>query len=419
MRQFKKFKGSNVLHHYIGRNTIETQKMYNYLQINFMPLIKEYFPLHYLLERRPKCFFNYLDKHSSTHPYFLRFNIKQFYPSITKLDIEPVLINNYEELTGCFTPANMSQYLHLGFDSKFTGNFNFSSISGLTENMGIDSRLSGTPCRHALYENDKLLFVVTAAYMLGFYHALSRWPFLCFHDDFVVLFHSQAEVAECLLLVYLCLQNLGLELNSSNISHGRVYQDGFIFKGYEYTGNTFCISPVSEKAFRHKIIRLTTFSRKYKNQQAFIKQLNHQITVFGHYYKYAQVAARFKELDSFIRKRVRQFLFLASDLQNRTSNLPNNSRALYSKLGLYSLVKLRQTKETKMVGYSPVMGNAGSDMDESPVFNKIIVEKLLQQTLFRYIELRRQEKIVIGLLEHLAPLSDEIKAQPGNSIGIL
>jgi len=250
------------------------------------------------------------------------------------------------------------------------------------------------------------LFVVTAAYMLGFYHALSRWPFLCFHDDFIVLFHSQAEIAECLLLVYLRLQNLGLKLDSSNINSGRVYQNGFVFMGYKYKGNAFGVSQVSEKAFRHKIIRLTTFNRKYKNQKAFIKQLNHQIAVFGHYYKYAQVAARFKELDSFIRKRVRQFLFLASDLQNRTSNLPNNSRALYSKLGLYSLVKLGQSIETKLVSDSAVMVNSELGMDESPDFNKIKVEKLLQQTLVRYIELRREEKIVIGLLEHLAPFSN-------------
>ena len=417
MRQFKKFKDCDVLHHYFGKNTIETQKMYDYLQIKFMPLIKEYFPHHYLLEHRPACFLNYLNKHGSTHPYFLRFNIKQFYRSITQFEIEPVLIDNYEELTGCYPPASMSQYLHLGFDSKFNGNFNFSSMSGLTEDMGIHNRYAGTPCRHALYENKKFLFMVTAAYMLGLCHALSRWPFLCFHDDFVVLFHSQAEIAECLLLVYLRLQNIGLELNSSNISSGQIYQDGFMFMGYEYKGNTFGISHVSEKDFRHKIIKLTTFSRKYKSQQAFIKQLNHQITIFGHYYKHAQVAARFKELDNFIRKRVRQFLLLASDMQNRVTNLPHGSLALYSELGLCSLVKLHQAKETKMVGYSPLMVNAKPSMDESPVFNKIIVEKLLQQTLFRYKELHRQKEIVIELLEHLAPLSKEISAQPGTVFG--
>ncbi len=416
MRQFRKIKRSNVLHDYIGKNTIETEKMCDYLQINFMPLIKEYFPHHYLLEHRPECFLNYLGKHGSTHPYFLRFNIKQFYSSIMQLDVEPVLIHNYEKLKGCHAPAGMSQYLHIGFDSKFAGNFNFSSISGLTEDTGIDGRYPGTPCRYALCENQKFLFMVTAFYMLGFYHTISRWPFLCLHDDFVVLFQSQSEITECLLLVYLHLQNLGLELDSSNINSGRISQDGFAFMGYEYKGNAFCISQISEKAFRHKIIKLTTFRRKYKNQQTFIKQLNRRITAFGHYYKHAQ-GMRFKELDRFIRKRVRQFLFLASDLQNRTSNLPNNSRALYSELGLCSLLRLLQYKETKMVNYSPVMGHSEPDMDESPDINKIKVEKLLQQTLVRYKELRTQEKIVIGLLEHLAPLFKEISKQPGTVSG--
>jgi hypothetical protein len=408
MKQFKKIKHSGVLHHYIGKNTIEIPKMYHYLQINFMPLVKENFPHHYLFERRPAWISNYLDKRANTHPYFLRFNIKQLYPSITKLDIEPTIINNYEELTGCCAPASMSHYLHLGFDSKFTGNFNFSSMSGLTEDLGVDPRYSGTLCRHALYENNKFLFLVTAVYMLGLCHALSRWPFLCFHDEYVVLFQSKAEIAECLLLVYLRLQNIGLELNTNDITPGRVYHEGFMFVGYEYKGNKYSISPVSEKDFRHKIIRLTTFSRKYKNQQAFIKQLNRQITVFGHYYKHAQVAASFKELDRFIRKRVRQFLILAIDLQNRTTNLPHSSHSLYSGLGLCSLVRLSESQETKNINYSPSMVNAGGFMDESPAFNNGIVEKLLKKTLLRYIELRKQEKIVIGLLEHLAPLSKEI-----------
>ena len=417
MRQFNKIKRSHVLHHYIGKNTIETKKMYNYLQINFMPLIKEYFPHHYLFERRPAYFLDYLDKYANTHPYFLRFNIKQFYPSITQLDIEPVLINNYEELTGCSAPASMGQYLHLGFDSKFAGNFNFSSMSGLTEDMGIDSRYSGTPCRHALYENNRFLFMVTATYMLGLCQALSRWPFLCFHGDFVVLFRSRAEIAECLLLVYLRLHQIGLELNPGSIDSGQVSQDGFLFMGYQYKENAFGISQGTEKAFRHQIIRLTTFNREYKSQQAFIKQLNHQITVFGHYYKHVHATTCFNELDTFIRKRVRQFLSLASDMQNRVINLPQSSSDLYSELGLCSLVRLLQSKETKMVNCSPVFGNSEPDIDESPVFNKIKVEKLLQQTLVRYKEIKSQEKIVIELLEHLAPLSKEISKQPGTVFG--
>ncbi len=413
MTQVEKIKHKGGLHNYMGKSTIETQKMYNYLQVNFMPLLKEYFPRHYLLERRPTCFLNYLGKHGSTHPYFLRFNIKQFYSSIMQLDVEPVMIHNYEKLKGCHAPAGMSQYLHIGFDSRSAGNFNFSSVSGLTEDMGIDGRYPGTPCRYALCENQKFLFMVTAFYMLGFYHALSRWPFLCTHDDFVVLFRSQSEITECLLLVYLHLQNLGLELDSSNICFGRISQDGFVFMGYEYKGNAFGISQVSEKTFRQKIIKLTTFSRKYKNQQAFIKQLNHRITVFGHYYKHAQ-GMRFKELDSFIRKRVRQFLFLAIDLQNRTTYLPHSSRAFYSELGLYSLSAHCQPKENSLVNYSLVMDNANPHtcMGESPVSNRIIVEKLLQKIRFRYNELKSQEKVLIQLLEHTAPISAKINEYP-------
>lgn len=417
MKQFKSLKDHNLLHHYLGKNTNETQKMYNYLLLEFMPLIKEYFPRHYLLEHRPAWLSNYLDKNAYSHPYFLRFNIKQFYPSITQLDIEPILIDNYEELTKCPAPATMSQYLHLGFDSKFIGDFNFSSTSGLTEDMGIDRRYVCTPCRRSLYENTNFLFMVTATYMLGIYHTLSRWPFLCFHDDFIVLFNSPAEIAECLLLVYLRLQNIGLEIDLNNISSGHVYQDGFVFMGYQYKGNTIGISQVSEKDFRNKIISLTTPGKKYKSQQAFIKQLNHQIKVFGHYFKHAQVAVSFSELDNFIWKRVRKFLFPASNVQNGVTNFPRRSQSFYTELGLCTLASLRRAKETTLRNPSPEIGNVESNTDEFPVFNKAIVEKLLQQILYRYKELRRQEKTVAGLLEHLVPLSKEISKQPGSAFG--
>lgn len=418
MAQFKTTKNYGFMHYFYCNDTLEMQKTYANLKSKFMPLIKQHFPHHYMLERCPSSFLEYLDEQNKTHLFFLRFNIRNLYPSIARLDIGPVLVDNYEELTGCSAPTSLSQWLHLGFDSKFTGNSNFSSMSGLTADLEIDARCLGTPCRHGLYQNNKLSHLVAAAYILGLCQALSRWPFLCFRDDFVVLFRSRAEIAECLLLVYLKLHQIGLELNPDCISSGRVYQDGFLFMGYRYKENTFGISQETEKAFRHQIIRLTTFNRSYKNQQAFIKQLNRQITVFGHYYKHGQEMAAFIRLDTFIRKRVRQYLFLAGDMKDRADNLPKGSDALYSELGLCSLVSIGKAKNTKMVNYSSANANSQTDLCEAPVYNKEKVDKLLQQTLIRYKYLCRQQKVVIDLLEHVAPLSDEISAQPGISFGI-
>jgi hypothetical protein len=262
--------------------------------------------------------------------------------------------------------------------------------------------------------------MVGAAYLLGLYQTLSRWPFLCFHDDFVVLFRSQAEMAECLLLVWLRLDQIGLELNKTSISSGRVHQEGFSFMGYEYKGENFVIQPEKEKDFRHQVIRLTTFLRPYKNQKAFIKQLNRKIMVFGNYYKHGLNLESFIRLDKLIRKRVRQYLFLVSDLKDRTDNLPKDSDTLYAELGLCSLVHLNQVKETKKSGSISTSARMNTELDFGtlPVCNKAKVAKLLQQMLVRYSEQQRQQNVVIELLEHLAPLSNEISAQPGVMLGI-
>lgn len=393
--------------------------MYTDLHSKFMPLVRRHFPQHYLLQHNPFWFLDYLDKHAATHPYFLRFNIRQFYTSLAQLAIEPVLIDNYEELTGNTSPAQMNQRLHLAFNSKFISKFDLVSLSNSTSNLKVGNRCSSKPCSKGWNHKNRLSYIVGAAYMMGLYHTLSRWPFLCFHDDFVVLFHSKAEIADCLLFVYHRLDQIGLELDPVSLSSGRLDQEGFQFMGFECKGNTFEIVPEKVRAFRHKIIKVTTFTRQYKNQKTFIKQLNRQIDIFGHYYKHGQVTDTFTRIDVFIRKRVRQFLFFASDMEDRTTNLPHGSYELYSNLGLLSLKRLFKENIKKMKGHSSVKVNSKACWDGSPVFNKPIVEKLLQQMLIRNMELYRQQKLVIRLLEHLAPLFDEIIAQPGNSIGIL
>ncbi len=405
----KKTKPANnlcFLNYGFCKNNQEMQKMFADLQSKFYPLIKRFFPQHYLLKHNPASYLGYLGRHSESHPLFLRFNVKELYLSMSKLSIEPVLAENYEELTGNLPPAELNQQLYLAFDSKCLNEPDHFTRESFISELKFDKKCTNHFCPNGWNHKNKLSYFVAAIYMSGLCHTLSRWPFLCFHDEFVVLFQSKAEIAECLLLAYLRLNRIGLDFDPESICSGRTDEKSFQFMGFECKGDRFDVPAEEEKKFRHKIIGLTTLTKQYKDQKAFIKQLNRQINTFGNHYKHGEVAATFARLDKFIRKRVRQFLSLEGDLKGRTPDLPHTSAELCRKLKLASLKKL---SDAGMPGMKYISFNVKNLQSEKSLgFSKVMSDKLLGETIHRYKELCYQQKIVVKLLEHLSPLSDEI-----------
>lgn len=188
--------------------------MENYLRDMFMPLIKEHFPQHYLMKSKSVLFRDYLDSHCLTHRYFLRFNIENFYKKVSKYSIGPVLLRNFEELYGNSAPDQLCQHLEAGPDLWF----------------------SERPWSAALPHERNLLCLAAGMYMLGLCMSLNRWPFLCYHHEFVVLFRSEDEIEECLAQVNLELKRLKLDIDEDTISSGEVFHKGFKFMDIEFTG---------------------------------------------------------------------------------------------------------------------------------------------------------------------------------------
>ena len=109
---------------------------------------------------------------------------------------------------------------------------------------------------------------------------------MCYQDDFLVLLPSQAEIEHCVLRVNAELKHLGLRLNVSKLSWGRFANTAVSFLGLRYAGGSFGVDAEKEEAFRQHIKQLTSLTRKYTNQAAFIKHLNRAINGFVHYYYY-------------------------------------------------------------------------------------------------------------------------------------
>lgn len=183
-----------------------------YLRAMFVPLVKKHFPQHYFVESIPESFRAYFESRYPTHKYFLRFNIDTFYQTVVGYSIGPVLLKNFEVLYGSDAPGHLHYHLSPGPNQWFSK----------------PPWISGFP-----YEKN-LLYTATGIYLLGLCKAIKRWPFLCYNDEFVVLFPFQSEINDCLELVRLELGRLNLKLNTDATHSGEVDEHGFCFADIDW-----------------------------------------------------------------------------------------------------------------------------------------------------------------------------------------
>lgn len=198
--------------HYELRGSNKIKVMHHYLQVMFMPLIKKHFPQHYLIKSKSRHFQDYLACQYQTHRYFIRFDIDRLYLKVTNYSIGPILLRNFEDLYGFAAPNHMYQHLESGSDLWF----------------------NEKPWSTALPHERDFLCLSVGVYLLGLCMSLARWPFLCYHHEFVVLFRSKAEIDECLDQVRLELKSLKLAIDEDTICSGEIYPRGFKFMGFEF-----------------------------------------------------------------------------------------------------------------------------------------------------------------------------------------
>ena len=208
--------------YYTDENLIKTEAVDHYLRVMFMPLIKKYFPQHYLIKSKSKQFQSYLDFHYQTHKYFLRFDIDQLYLRVPNYLIGPVLLQNFEKLCGCSAPKHMYRHLETGPDLWF----------------------SEKPWNTALPNEKDHLCLAVGIYLLGLCIRLFRWPFLCYHHEFIVLLRSTAEIDECLFFVLMELERLKLNVADGLLCSRDVDTCRFRFMDFEFTGTDHTSTPV-------------------------------------------------------------------------------------------------------------------------------------------------------------------------------
>lgn len=299
----------------------EDKKTALFLQRKFKKNIKEKMPYHYTVEQRHFKMLEYLK--TKKEPYFLRFDIKAYYPSIEHKLILKEIPLVYQKLTDK-DPSRR-------FVAK--------------TKKEIPLFLKQSPYQKGLPLASHLSQVLSSLFLLNLDIEISkRHNFLRFVDDYIIFFRNKKEPQSFLEDVIIPeTKRLNLEINSKKLSSGKFHRNKVDFIGFNFHGGHFTIKSTEE--FKKKINKITYLTKR-KPDKAVIKELNNKILGFAHYYKFSSCTTEFKTLDHYIRMRVRRYISRNKENKNRTSNLVLRNEILKS-MGLKSLKEIKEKYDRK------------------------------------------------------------------------
>lgn len=195
---------------------------------------------------------------SKKYPYFLRFDIKLYYPSINHQILLKKLPEIYQKISGN-KPSK-----------RFKKIFN-----------ELPKFLAKSPYNKGLSIGSPLSYALAGIFLLDLDLEIKN-PFTRQVDDYLV-FSKNKKDPDLLLknIIMPKLSELGLELNEKKLKSGKIHKDKVNFIGFDFYGGYFTIAEEKIEEFKKKIIKITHLT-KNKPTKAIIKQLNNKILGFGH-----------------------------------------------------------------------------------------------------------------------------------------
>lgn len=315
--------------------TTDDKEISKFLRKKFLPGLKKIFPCHFLIQ--PNHFKN-LQKIkilSGKFPYFLRFDISLYYPSISHEILIKEISKVYEEI--CKKPVSKRLDKYLKKD--------------------IPAFLKQSPYQKGLPIGSSLSHILSGIFLLPLDLRIKN-PFLRYNDDYLIFCRNGKEPELILKKVVIpTLKELNLELNCKKLISGRFNRDRVSFIGFEFFSGYFSIQREKYEQFKKEIKRITGLNRK-KRKEAIIKSLNNKILGFGHYYKFASCINDFNDLDSFIRMCLRRYLLKQRNLNPKEGNFVLTNEYL-NQMGLKSIKMIKRgSKDKKPLKLNKVLKNS-------------------------------------------------------------
>ncbi|UCZ52424.1 group II intron reverse transcriptase/maturase [Bacillus shivajii] len=127
-----------------------------------------------------------------------------------------------------------------------------------------------------------------------------------FADDFIILCKSPKSVERVMRSVSRFLEEeLSLTVNQEKTKVVDAMKEPFTFLGYEFIGNIRRIDPKKEAKFKERVKEITRRNQTVDIQLLIQDKLNPYIRGWANYFRYGNVKNKFKEWDSWIRRRLR------------------------------------------------------------------------------------------------------------------
>ena len=242
------------------KNTKEHFLLARFLKRKFYPQLRKRVPQHYLLTQDIRTYLKFIKQTSKKYPYFLRFDIDKYFPSINHSLLLSELKSIYSQLTGKPLSRRFSRFL------KY--------------NLPDFLKLSPYP-NQGLAIGSPLSYILAGVYLLRL-DLTFNLPFIRYSDDYLIFSKTQSHLQKTLAnSIIPILTELHLSLNLKKTNSGRFHRDKVNFLGFDYTAGYIRISEDKIEGFKHRIKKITYLTRK-KSIPAIIKLLNNQILGFGH-----------------------------------------------------------------------------------------------------------------------------------------
>jgi len=320
----------------------------DYLTYIFKAKIRKKIPQHYFVGHSHADHLDYIKKHSELYPYFLKLDIRKFYPSIHHKLLLEELPRLHKKVIG--KPPSRRFRKHLKSE--------------------IPDFLSQLPLNKGLPVGSCLSYVLSALFLLNLDWKIKN-PFLRQVDDYLIFCKKKKEPEKLLRNVIAPeLKRLKLKVNEKKLKSGKFYKNEVSFIGFKYYAGYFTIKKEKVESFKKKIIHLTHLTKKRKPKKT-IKLMNDKILGFGHYYKHASCKKDFTNLDAFCRKRLRRWLLRRKSLKPEEGNLTLTNNNL-EEMGLKSLLKIKERFDGKRGRKSKKSHKRGKKLESSTNPSKFI-----------------------------------------------
>jgi len=296
----------------------------SFLRRKFLPSLKKQSPQHYLINQNYRKYLKFIKLTAKKYPFFLRFDVEKYFPSVNHQTLLEEITLSYQELTNKSISRRFKKIIKYELPK-------FLKISPfINQGLSLGSGLS---------------HILAGIYLLKLDLKL-KLPFLRVVDDYLIFGKNHKKLERLLSTVIVpTLEELKLSLNVKKVSSGRFHKDKLDFLGFSFHAGYFKISDERIEDFKQKIKEITYLTNK-KETKAVIKQLNNKILGFGNYYKLSSSKQVFERLDGFIRSRLRRYINRNKDSYNKQANLILTNPAIKS-LGLKSLREIYQRYSQK------------------------------------------------------------------------